>query len=211
MFISKNTSGISDYLEDKPKQPNYKTMEDLEYERERQKMEARVKEQMQVKIHDFSFEVLPESQRKYFPELDDLQGMIDKAEESYRLFKKTGRGKEAKLVKQKLEEALFAKEHLYHVMNLDFSKPTQKLRDMAIKNHIDLRDDTVIEEFKRIQEQNLEDIRRMKEGKKPLTDEEMKAKFQERRDREQEEAKRKLLEAQRKKDESVRSLVENAF
>jgi|LauGreDrversion4_2_1035121.scaffolds.fasta_scaffold86331_3 hypothetical protein len=44
MFTSKNASGISDYLEDKPKQPNYKTMEDLEYERERQKMEARVKE-----------------------------------------------------------------------------------------------------------------------------------------------------------------------
>ena len=110
--------------------------------------------------------------------------MIDKAEESYRLFKKTGRGKEAKLVKQKLEEALFAKEHLYHVMNLDFSRPTQKLKDMAVKNHIDLRDQTVIEEFKRIQEQNLEDIRRMKEGKKPLTDEEMKAKLQERRDKE---------------------------
>jgi hypothetical protein len=107
---------------------------------------------MQAKIHDFSFEVLPVGQRNHFPELEDLQGMIDKAEESYRLFKKTGRGKEAKMVKQKLEEALFAKEHLYHVMNLDFSRPTQKLRDMAIKNNIDLRDPTVIEEFKRIQE-----------------------------------------------------------
>jgi hypothetical protein len=127
-------------------------MEDLEYEKERAKMELRVREQMQAKIHDFSFEVLPVGQRNHFPELEDLQGMIDKAEESFRLFKKTGRGKEAKMVKQKLEEALFAKEHLYHVMNLDFSRPTQKLRDMAIKNNIDLRDPTVIEEFKRIQE-----------------------------------------------------------
>jgi hypothetical protein len=80
-------------------------------------------------------------------------------------------------------------------MNLDFSRPTQKLRDMAIKNNIDLRDTTVIEEFKRIQEQNLEDIRRMKEGKKPLTDDEMKAKLQYRRNLEQEEARRKLIEA----------------
>jgi hypothetical protein len=150
---------------------------------------------MQAKIHDFSFEVLPVGKRNNFPELDDLQVMIDKAEESYRLFKKTGRGKEAKMVKEKLEEAQFAKEHLFHVMNLDFSRPTQKLRDMAIKNNIDLRDTTVIEEFKRIQEQNLEDIRRMKEGKKPLTDDEMKAKLQYRRNLEQEEARRKLIEA----------------
>jgi hypothetical protein len=76
--------------------------------------------------------------------------MIDKAEESYKLFSKTGRCKESKLVKQKLEEALFAKEHLFHVMNLDFNKPTAKLREMARKNNIDLTDPTVIEEFKRI-------------------------------------------------------------
>ena len=50
--------------------------------------------------------------------------MIDKAEESYKLFKKTGRIKEAKMIKTKLLEAKFAKEHLTHVMNLDFSKPT---------------------------------------------------------------------------------------
>ena len=42
---------------------------------------------------------MPESSRKHFPEMEDLQEMIDKAEESYRLFKRTGRGKEAKLVK----------------------------------------------------------------------------------------------------------------
>ena len=51
----------------------------------------------------------------------------------------------------------------------------------------------------------------MKEGKKPLTDDEMKAKLQLRRNREQEEARQKLHEAQKKKDESVRSLVENAL
>jgi hypothetical protein len=51
----------------------------------------------------------------------------------------------------------------------------------------------------------------MKEGKHPLTDEEMKAKLQERREREQEEARRKLFEVQRRKDESVKNLIENAF
>lgn len=95
---------------------------------------------MHAKLQDFSFEVLPEDQRTHYPEMDDLQLMIDRAEESYRLFKKTGRGKEAKVVKQKLEEAIFAKEHLYHVMNLDFGKPTAKLIEMARKNHIDLSD-----------------------------------------------------------------------
>jgi len=34
--------------------------------------------------------------------MDDLQTMIDKAEESYKLFRKTGRCKESKLVKRKL-------------------------------------------------------------------------------------------------------------
>jgi len=62
-------------------------------------------------------------------------------------------------------------------MNLDFKKPTAKLREMARKNKIDLTEPSVIEEFRRIQNQNLEDIRRLKEGKKPLTDEEMKDKL----------------------------------
>ena len=143
--------------------------------------------------------------------MDDLQSMIDRAEESYRLFKKTGRGKEAKVVKQKLEEAVFAKEHLYHVMNLDFGRPTAKLIEMARKNHIDLRDSQVIEEFRRIQQQNLDDIRRMKEGKKPLTDEEMKAKLAGMREEEGKEAKKKYEEVKRKKDESVKNLIEDAF
>jgi hypothetical protein len=143
--------------------------------------------------------------------MDDLQTMIDRAEESYRLFKKTGRGKEAKVVKQKLEEAVFAKEHLYHVMNLDFTRPTPKLIEMARKNHIDLGDPQVIEEFRRIQQQNLDEIRRMKEGKKPLTDEEMKSKLAEMREEEGKEAKKKYEEVKRKKDESVKNLIEDAF
>jgi Fe2+ transport system protein B len=77
---------------------------------------------MEQKLTEFSFEVATE--KKHFKELDDIQEMIDKAEESYKLFKKTGRISEAKMIKKKLEEAWYAKEHLRHVMNLDFSRPT---------------------------------------------------------------------------------------
>jgi hypothetical protein len=42
---------------------------------------------------EFSFEVAEE--KKHYQELDDIQDMINKAEESYKLFKKTGRIKEA--------------------------------------------------------------------------------------------------------------------
>ena len=76
--------------------------------------------------------------------------MIDKAEESYRLFKKTGRVKESKMIKAKLVEAHYAREHLIHVMNMDFSKPTQRMKDMALQNNIDLKDPLVIAEFRKI-------------------------------------------------------------
>ena len=66
--------------------------------------------------------------------------MINKAEESYRLFKKAGRFKEAKMIKKKLEETRYAKEHLSHVMNLDFTKPTEKMRKLAEEHKIDLTD-----------------------------------------------------------------------
>ena len=51
----------------------------------------------------------------------------------------------------------------------------------------------------------------MREGKKPLTDEEMKQKLQKLRDDEHDKAKQRMADAQKKKDESVRKLVENAL
>lgn len=103
---------------------------------------------MEAKLNEFSFEIKPEKQ--HFKEVDDIQEMIDKAEESYRLFKRTGRIKEAKLIKAKLIEAKYAKEHLIHVMNMDFSKPTVRMLEMAKKNKIDLKDPIVIAEFRKI-------------------------------------------------------------
>ena len=58
--------------------------------------------------------------------------------------------------------------------------------DMAAKNNIDLRDPMVIAEFRKIQMQNLEDVKRLKEGKHPLTDEELKNKLQKEHDGQQE-------------------------
>jgi len=80
-------------------------------------------------------------------------------------------------------------------MNLDFTRPTQKLLTMAAKNNIDLNEPGVIDEFKRIQYQNLDDIRRMKEGKKPLTEDEMKLKLKSLRDEESKSARKKLEDA----------------
>jgi hypothetical protein len=70
--------------------------------------------------------------------------MIDKAEESYLLFKKTGKIKEAEEVKIKIEEAKFAKEHFSLIMNLDFERPTKKMVEMAREHNINLKDPAVL-------------------------------------------------------------------
>lgn len=61
MFTS---GGLPDRLEEeKKRQMTFKTVEELEYERERVKMVVKVKAQMEAKLSDLSFEVLPESER----------------------------------------------------------------------------------------------------------------------------------------------------
>jgi hypothetical protein len=63
-----------------------------------------------------------------------------------------------KLVRDKIKETMYAREHLRLVMNLDFTKPTEKMLEMAKKNNINCNDPAVIAEFKKIQQQNLLDI-----------------------------------------------------
>ena len=58
---------------------------------------------------------------------------------------------EAKLYITHVKQMKFAKEHLLRVMNMDFDRPTQKLRKMAKGANIDLKDPKVIAEFKVIQ------------------------------------------------------------
>lgn len=79
-------------------------------------------------------------------------------------------------MKAKIKETKYAKQHLKLVMNLDFNKPTPKMIEMAKTNNIDLNDPKVLEEFKKIQDQNLTDIQLLKQGKKPPTKEEMQEK-----------------------------------
>ena len=87
--------------------------------------------------------------------------------------KKFNQIEEAKLYKVTIKEMKFAKEHLIRVMNMDFERPTQKMLDMAETSKIDLQDPKVIEEFKIVQQQTLGDIHRLRDGKKPLTEAEM--------------------------------------
>ena len=126
-------------------------------------MDRQVEKLLKKKM-DLSFEVYEE--KKHFTEIDDVQDMIDKCTENYRLFKKAGKLREAKVLKAKIQETKYAKEHLIKIMNLDFSRPTQKMKDLAVKSGINLTDPLVINEFKKIQQKNLEDIRNLKAGKK---------------------------------------------
>ena len=63
---------------------------------------------------------------------------MEKIIESYRIYKKAGKFKEAQMMKDKIRETKYAKEHLRLVMNLDFTNPTPKMVDMALKNNINL-------------------------------------------------------------------------
>lgn len=62
-------------------------------------------------------------------------------------------------------------------MNMDFMKPRGKMKTMVEEHNVDLSDPSVQNEFKRMQEQNLIDVRLLKEGKKPPTQEELDAKL----------------------------------
>ncbi len=57
----------------------------------------------------------------------------------------------------------------------------------------------------------MEDIRRMKEGKQPLTEEELRDKRERERTEEAGKVKERMEQAKRKKEEGVRRLVENAL
>lgn len=77
------------------------------------------------------------------------------------------------MMRTKIHETKYAKEHLKLVMNLDFKRPTEKMIKMAEANNINLESPAVLNEFKKLQKQNLTDIHLLKEGKKPPTEEEL--------------------------------------
>jgi len=54
--------------------------------------------------------------------------LVDNTVNAYRKLRKAGQLKKAKSMKKKLTEAKFQREHLIMVMNLDFTRPTEKMK-----------------------------------------------------------------------------------
>ena len=61
------------------------------------------------KIKDFSFELKPDWKSSYHPEYADVQVIVDKTIETYRILKKAGKFKEAEQIKDKIKETKYAK------------------------------------------------------------------------------------------------------
>jgi len=137
-----------EYLEKKyPKQENtFKTVEDREIEVEMLKIDHEVDKLVQKKVKEFSFHIRDELEK--IPEIDQLNETIAKSITEYKMSKKFNQVEESRLYLKSIQEMKFAKEHLIRVMNMDFEKPTKKMREMAEKANIDLKDPKVHEEFK---------------------------------------------------------------
>lgn len=116
-------------------------MEDKEVEREMQKIDKEVELMIEKKKHEFSFEINPKLQSH--PEIESVSVLIEKAVDNYKLFKKVGQMDEAKMMKEKIREMKYAQQHLLHVMNLDFTRPTEKMKTMAEKANINLKDSKI--------------------------------------------------------------------
>ena len=94
------------------------------------------------------------------PEIKQLEHYLNvNGQEMLKLYQKSGKVKEAEELKEKLAKALKAKNQLEKIARLDFSKPSKKIQEIASQYNIDLQDDSIKEEFRRIQQQNIEDIK----------------------------------------------------
>ena len=91
----------------------------------------------------------------------------------YRGLKEKGKLSEAKELKTCITKIKYAREHFIYMANLDFEKPTKSMMDLADAMKIDMKEPRVLAEFKAIQLQDLDEIRRFKEGKAPSTKEEV--------------------------------------
>ena len=78
-----------------------------------------------MRIKDFSFAIKDGWQTSQFPELEDIQHIVNESIETYRLLKKGGKFKEADMCKGKIKESMYAQNHLRMVMNMDFDRPSE--------------------------------------------------------------------------------------
>ena len=161
------------------------TVLDKEIEKEMQDLDKQVERLIAKKTKDFTFEL--KSVFEHFPEIDELTSIISKTIIDYRIAKKMGKLEEIQTYQATIKQLKFAKEHMIRVLNMDFDKPTAKLRKMAKESKIDLKDPMILADFRVMQEQTLNEIKRLKDGKKPLTEQESQAErekmIKERRDK----------------------------
>ena len=111
-----------------------------------QKIDKEVDVLINKKVKEFSFHI--KDDLEHYPEVDTLQAIIQSNIENYRMSKKFGQIEQAKIYKITIQEIKFAKQHLIRVMNMDFTRPTQKMLNMASNSKINLHDPKVIDEFK---------------------------------------------------------------
>ena len=95
--------------------------------------------------------------------------------DSYRILKRAGKFAEAKICRDRLVDTMYSKEHLKMVMNMDFLQPREKMKKIIADFGVDIRSEGVQSEFRKMQMQNLVDVRMLKEGKTPPTQEELDA------------------------------------
>lgn len=134
-----------------------------------EEIKQEVEMKVQEKLPEFSFDVKENWRSFTCDEISDIQNIVDNAFETFRLLKRAGQFQEAALARQKCVDTMYSQMHMRMVMNMDFKKPRKKMMDVIKKTGVDINSPEIQNYFKKIQEQNLVDVRLMKEGKKPPT------------------------------------------
>ena len=82
--------------------------EQKELDAELEEIRREVMAASRMRMKDFSFGIKPNWENCKFPELLDLQRIVDETVETYRLLKRGGKFKEADMCKVKIKESMFA-------------------------------------------------------------------------------------------------------
>lgn len=129
-MFDRNTS-ITEFLKKTSKGKKVlelKSFEEKELEQKLKNQDDEVEQMIKTKIKEMSFEVKPGWREFNNAECDTIQGMIETFTDNYRVLFKTRKMKDADVIFDKIKECKYAKMHLKVVMNLDFTKPTEKMR-----------------------------------------------------------------------------------
>jgi len=115
--------------------------------------------------YELSFEINPHA--KVPDEIKEFGRYIEnRAKELVALYEKTGRRKEIAQLKENLKQAMSTQKRLENISKLDFNRPGPKLRETALKLNLDLNDPGLKADLQKMQEQNLEDVRKWLKAEK---------------------------------------------